>query len=484
MMRSLRQLLPELESDLSLSGWRIDAREIQPNEGFIALSGRQAHGLDYADEAIRRGAAVVLFEPTMAGRPAPKQLPPPHAMVVPNLSARLGEIGARFYDDPSHAMDVIGVTGTNGKTSFVQLLSGALAHLGRGAGSIGTLGAGLVGALQSQPRTTPDALSVQRALAALRADGAKTVAMEVSSHALDQDRVAGVRFHTAVFTNLTRDHLDYHGSMAAYGEAKAKLFAQPGLRHAIINVDDAFGAELAAQLGAQLDVWRVGFSGTADVQISALELLPSGLRLRLSGRLALQLQSQLIGEFNALNLAQVAVALHLSGVSNQDIELALAQLPPVNGRMNALSAAPMVVVDYAHTPDALEKALRATRSHTHGALWVVFGCGGDRDAGKRPQMARIAERLADRVCVTSDNPRSESPAQIVADVLQGFSRREAVQVELDRSLAIARTIAAAADRDAVLIAGKGHETWQEIGPEKIPFDDADHARRALERRPC
>ena len=485
MSMPLSRLIPGLSSAQVVSGIKIDCREIEPGDVFLALSGLTRHGLDYAGAALARGAAMVLFEPTLAGRPTPAEEPKASYIKVDFLSDLLGDIGARWYANPSREMNVIGVTGTNGKTSFVQLLSGALAHLGHQAGSIGTLGIGMAGAMLAQERTTPDALSVQAALRRLKNQGADCVAMEVSSHALDQGRVQGVRFHTAVFTNLTRDHLDYHQSMDAYAAAKAKLFDWRGLEHAIINVDDSFGAHLAQSLAPGVSVWRVGSTAAADVAITDLDLDPAGVRFALSGRFGqLKVRSQLIGRFNALNLAQVAVAMHVLGIANAQIESALAALKPINGRMNALSSAPLVVVDYAHTPDALEQALLATRGHAAGALWLVFGCGGDRDAGKRAQMAVVAERLADHVWVTSDNPRSEDPAQIVAEILAGFQRPQAVHVEYDRAQAIAGAIAAARAPDAVLIAGKGHETYQEIGGRRIPFDDAAHARSALDLRAC
>jgi len=484
-MIALSQLLPGLPISIAVSGVCLDCREVQPGDAFLALSGRQAHGLDFVETALQRGASCVLFEPTLSGRPAPAQGARADFIEVPGLGLKLGEIGTRFYADPSAKLNVIGVTGTNGKTSFVQLLSAALSALGQPAGSIGTLGTGLSGALTAQARTTPDALSVQRALAGLKAQGAQHVAIEVSSHALDQGRVNGVTFHTAVFTNLTRDHLDYHLTFEAYGLAKALLFKWPGLRHVIVNIDDPFGRALISQIDPSVNVLRVGFGPSADARLHGLVLSASGLRFQLSGRFGeLKLESSLLGAFNAMNLAQVAVALHVLAIANADIERAISALMPVNGRMNALSSHPLVVIDYAHTPDALEQALHALRAHTHGALWLVFGCGGDRDAGKRAQMGAIAERLADRICVTSDNPRSEDPGKIVADILSGFSAAGIAHVELDRALAIARSVAAVQHGDALLIAGKGHETYQEIAGQHLAFDDAAHARAALALRAC
>jgi len=484
----LRQLLDgvcEIASALAevrVAAMTLDSRKVTPGSAFVALAGATTHGLQHADEALARGAACVLVEAAVGSKIDLPSL----AVEVPSLRRQLGAIADRFYAQPSARLTVIGVTGTNGKTSTVQMLAQALQSGAYGpAGSLGTLGMDFGGERRGGERTTPDVISVHAALAELGELGARAVAMEVSSHALDQGRVQGVRFHTAVFTNLTRDHLVYHQSMGAYAAAKAKLFDWRGLEHAIINVDDPFGAQLAQSLAPGVSVWRVGSTAAADVAITDLELDPAGVRFALSGRFGqLKVRSQLIGRFNALNLAQVAVAMHVLGIANAQIESALAALKPINGRMNALSSAPLVVVDYAHTPDALEQALLATRGHAAGALWLVFGCGGDRDAGKRAQMAVVAERLADHVWVTSDNPRSEDPAQIVAEILAGFQRPQAVHVEYDRAQAIAGAIAAARAPDAVLIAGKGHETYQEIGGRRIPFDDAAHARSALDLRAC
>jgi UDP-N-acetylmuramoyl-L-alanyl-D-glutamate--2,6-diaminopimelate ligase len=462
----------------------VDARAVTPNAAFFALSGARVHGADFAADALARGARAILVEPVRDGRPAARHQVPANAIEVPNLAHDLGAIGAQFYGDPSASLTVVGVTGTNGKTSFVQLLAQASEALGVPSASIGTLGLGRPGALQSHGYTTPDALSVQRALAALKADGAQLVAMEVSSHALDQQRVAGVRFALAAFTNLTRDHLDYHGTMEAYGAAKARLFAWPGLRSAVINVDDPFGAQLAEQIGASTQVWRVGTSAPASIQIDGLHCHPHGLRFALRGAFEGTISSPLLGRFNALNLAQVAVTLHALGHAPDRIASALAQLEPVPGRMNAVSREPLVVVDYAHTPDALEQALGATRQHTDGNLSVVFGCGGDRDRGKRPEMGRIAEALADRVYVTSDNPRSEPPQAIIDEILRGCVTPERHVAQIDRRAAIVAAVERLGDRDALLIAGKGHEDTQDIGDVKHPFVDAQVARDALSARPC
>jgi UDP-N-acetylmuramoyl-L-alanyl-D-glutamate--2,6-diaminopimelate ligase len=402
------------------------------------------------------------------------------------LREHVGEIAARFFDRPSAAMHVIGVTGTNGKTSIVQLLAAALQDLGARAATIGTLGAGLVGQIAAGERTTPDAISVHGLLADFRDRGASHVAMEVSSHALDQGRVNAVDFDVAVFTNLTRDHLDYHGTMANYGAAKAKLFAWPGLRTAVINVDDAFGRELAASLPQAVRVLRYGIDAAdADVHARAVQTHGDGLAFELVtpwGKAAIA--SGLLGRFNVANLLAVAACLGALGYSLSRITTALTHLQPIAGRMHRLGGgtAPLVVIDYAHTPDALQQALTSLRAHCAGKLTCVFGCGGERDAGKRPQMAAIAEQLADGVVVTDDNPRGEDGDVIVAHILAGFAHPQSVRVQRDRAKAIAWALREACAGDVVLIAGKGHEPYQEIAGRKLPFDDVDVARQVMEAR--
>ncbi len=469
---------------LPLAGLTLDSRRVSPGGVFVALSGRSAHGLAFAGEAQRRGAAGILFEP-----PAPDGMElPATALPVPALRAHLGDIADRYFGSPSQSLRVVGVTGTNGQTSTVQLLAQALTGEGRRAGSIGTLGVGLHGALREGERTTPDVIAVHAALAALRGEGADDVAMEVSSHALDQGRVDAVRFQVAVFTNLTRDHLDYHGDMAAYGAAKARLFAWPGLKAAVVNLDDAFGARLFAALSAGVDAIGVSSRETAGARLraEAVELSAAGIGFDLVDGVARErVRSRLLGRFNVDNLLAVAGVLAAFGWPLARIAAALAALEPVPGRMNRLGgegAQPLVVVDYAHTPDALEQALASLRGHTAGRLVCVFGCGGERDAGKRPQMAAIAQAGADAVIVTDDNPRGEDGDAIVAGILAGFADAAAATVERDRAAAIARAIGMAGPGDTVLIAGKGHEPYQEVRGVKHRFDDRAVAERVLEGR--
>ncbi len=473
--------------DIIVRGLDLDSRSVREGDAFVALRGTRAHGISFAPAAAARGAVVVLAE---APPPAPAAAAPELPTVwIGDLRARLGVLAARFHGDPSQALCISGVTGTNGKTSTVQLLAQALDHLGRRTATIGTLGAGLRDAFRAGERTTPDAISVQRLLAGFRDAGASDVAMEVSSHALEQGRVNGVQFRLAVFTNLTRDHLDYHGTMQAYASAKRRLFGFPGLAAAIINRDDAFGRELHAELAGV--VRRLAFAiddADADVRASTIETHAGGLRFVLhapGGRATVE--SGLLGRFNVSNLLAVAACLVALEVDFARIVEALGVLQPVPGRMNRVAAgadAPLVVVDYAHTPDALEQALASLRAHCTGDLVCVFGCGGERDVGKRPQMAAIAERLADRVIVTDDNPRGEDGDAIVADIIGGFERAQAVRIERDRARAIAAAIGGAGADDVVLIAGKGHEPYQEIAGVLHDFDDARVARAALGQQPC
>lgn len=470
--------------DVMVAGLCADSRRIQPGEAFVALAGASTHGLVHAEQVLVRGAAAVLHD---ADVPPPAGLRVPAAAIaVPALRSRLGEIADRFHDAPSAALRVVGVTGTNGKTSIVQLLGQALEQLGLPAGSIGTLGAGRVGRLVEGERTTPDVLSVHALLAGLRDAGAQAVAMEVSSHALDQGRVDGVRFDVAVFSNLTRDHLDYHGSMAAYAAAKARLFAWPGLRAVVLNIDDGFGRELVARCPGDA-LWTVSAAGAAHARLRAenLVLEAAGLRFELvEGDARALVVSSLLGRFNADNLLAVAGALRAMGFDFDAVATVLPQLLPVHGRMTRLGGgvAPLLLVDYAHTPDALAQALASLRGHVRGRLFCVFGCGGERDRGKRPLMAAAAEAGADRVIVTDDNPRDEDGDAIVAAIVEGFREPGRHRIIRDRRRAIRAALAEAGPGDVVLLAGKGHEPYQEIAGVRHAFDDVAEARAALEAR--
>ncbi|HEY8586176.1 MAG TPA: UDP-N-acetylmuramoyl-L-alanyl-D-glutamate--2,6-diaminopimelate ligase [Rhodanobacter sp.] len=477
-----------------LSGLALDSRRVRRGDAFFALHGSQSHGIHFAPAAVQRGARVVLAEappPATDGKGGNQALIQSINDVpvvwIAGLHDRVSEIAARFYDRPSESMRMVGVTGTNGKTSCVQLLAQALTLLGHRAASIGTLGAGIHGELHEGERTTPDAVTVQELLAEFRDAKAGHVAMEVSSHALVQGRVAAVDFEVAAFTNLTRDHLDYHGSMEAYGAAKARLFDFPGLRSAVVNIDDAFGRELSTRLPDGLQALRFSMADDSEAEVSAGDIVTSaeGLAFQLRTPWGTRaVRSHLLGRFNVANLLVVAACLGALGESFSRIVSALEQLQPVNGRMSrlgGLGGQPLVVVDYAHTPDALEQALSAVRAHCAGKLICVFGCGGERDAGKRPLMGEIAARLADVAIVTDDNPRGEDGDAIVAQIVAGMTAARAMTVERDRAVAIAQALQLARPGDAVLIAGKGHETYQDGATGKHPFDDLAVAHGVLER---
>jgi len=490
-------------ADIVVRGLTLDSRRVNQGDAFVALSGTQTHGIQFMPMAAARGAAVVLAEASPLAHQADVAQKNPELPIVwvDGLRDELGAIAARFFGEPSKTLSVIGVTGTNGKTSTVQLLAQALQHAGRTAATIGTLGAGLHGAIREGERTTPDAIAVQGLLAEFRDAGASHVAMEVSSHALEQGRVNAVGFDLAVFTNLSRDHLDYHGSMQAYGAAKQRLFAWPGLRAAIINIDDAFGRALASGLdtpserdadkasGRVQTVLRYGVENDgADVVARSIASDAGGQHFHLTtpwGEGAIT--TRLLGRFNVSNLLAVVACLGQLGVPFAQIAGALAALDPVAGRMNRLGgngAQPLVVIDYAHTPDALEQALTSLRAHCAGQLICVFGAGGERDAGKRPQMGAIAEALADRIVVTDDNPRGENGDRIVEQIIEGLTHPQRAIIERDRAAAIAQAIASAQSGDIVLIAGKGHEPYQEVAGTKRPFDDLAIARDVLEQRAC
>ncbi|MES9899065.1 MAG: UDP-N-acetylmuramoyl-L-alanyl-D-glutamate--2,6-diaminopimelate ligase [Sedimenticola sp.] len=481
------------EVDCEITGLTQDSRTVRQGSLFLACSGGSRHGLDFINQALDGGATAVVCE---ADREWPveridmltESLDVP-LLILEGLGTKLSAIAGHFYHHPSRDMTVIGVTGTNGKTSCAQFLARALSDE-RPCGVIGTLGNGFPDSMEDSTHTTPDPVLLQALLNALHAQGAKAVAMEVSSHALDQSRVAHLHFDVAVFTNLSRDHLDYHGTLEAYGETKKQLFYMPGLGCAVINLDDPFGRELLSELPAEIK--RVGYgigSGVADgvevdcwLQASAVDSSGEGMHIAIESSWgAGELKTPLLGHFNVSNLlAVLAVLLHLDIPLNEAVER-LEKLRTVPGRMEHFGGGdrPLVVVDYAHTPDALEHVLLALRDHAKKRLICLFGCGGDRDRGKRPQMGRVAERLADRVIVTDDNPRGEDGGLIVAEILAGMKRPEQVQVVRDRKQAIARAITEAEIGDLVLVAGKGHETVQVVAGEKLPFSDCEQVVAAL-----
>ena len=483
--------------DIVVTGLTQDSRSVRVGDAFVALQGARVHGIEFASQVMEHGAVVVLAEKAGTGnreqgtdRTASDSVVsrspfPVPAVWIENLRAQLGEIAARFFDHPSESLIVVGVTGTNGKTSTVQLLAQAFTYLGHRAATIGTLGAGLHGAMLGGERTTPDVIKVHALLAQFREQGATHVSMEVSSHALDQGRVDDVAFDVAVFTNLTRDHLDYHGTREAYGAAKAKLFSWSTLRAAVINVDDAFGRELAQRLPSHVQRVRYAIENDgAEIRATDVRTHADGIDFVLhtpQGEGAVH--SRLLGAFNVSNLLAVAGCLAALEVPFDAIRGALEMLEPVAGRMNRLGggACPLVVVDYSHTPDALQQALSTLRAHCEGKLICVFGAGGERDKGKRPQMGAIAEKYSDLAIVTDDNPRGEDGDAIVAQIFAGFAQPRRVRVQRDRARAIELALNEAKAGDVVLIAGKGHEAYQEIAGIKKPFDDLSVAREILSR---
>ncbi|HEY6452078.1 MAG TPA: UDP-N-acetylmuramoyl-L-alanyl-D-glutamate--2,6-diaminopimelate ligase [Steroidobacteraceae bacterium] len=486
--------LVDVPESLEVSDLTQDSREVTPGAAFLACRGGTHHGVEFAPAAAAAGARAILWEPA-PGVSAPRVDASIVVRAVPNLRSQLGYIADRFFDAPSASLTVAGITGTNGKTTCAWLLAQALERTGRRAAYIGTLGGGAIDGLTTLATTTPDAVTLQRLLAALRTRGFEAVAMEVSSHALDQERCAGLRFHTAVFTNLTRDHLDYHADMAAYGLAKATLLKWPTLKARVINIDDAFGAELAQESRRDAAPARLfvtsqhadqrAVSAAEFVCAAAVRTGARGLELEVhSSRGAARLSSALIGEFNVDNLLSVLAVLLAWDVPLVAAceALSLCAAPP--GRMQSEGGGrhPLVLIDYAHTPDALSRALRAARSHCRGRLHCVFGCGGERDPGKRAEMGRIASAGADALIVTDDNPRGEEPAQISAAIMQGvLAGGGAGRTRLihDRAEAIREALAAAAAEDVVLVAGKGHEEFQLIGRERRPFSDTTVVRESL-----
>lgn len=481
-MMTLRQLFPEWQGqDVRVTGLALDSRQVKSGYLFLAVPGLKVDGRDYIGQAIEAGAVAVAYD--AAGDCHYEGAVP--MLAVPQLAGQISAIAGRFHGEPSAALTLVGITGTNGKTSVSQMLAQALNELNTPCGVIGTLGSGLPGALIDHGMTTPDAVNVQGQLAQLRDAGAEAVCMEVSSHALDQGRVAALGFDVAVFTNLTRDHLDYHGDMDSYEAAKARLFDAAGC-HAVINLDDPAGRRLAESCPPRKGTARLlGYSlrdTPALLHCSEVRYDDAGIHalLHFEGEQS-TLHSELLGDFNLSNLLAVTGSLLVLGFKlPQAVERAAGLRAPA-GRMQRLGGGsrPLVVVDYAHTPDALEKALTALRAHVSGRLTCIFGCGGNRDAGKRPLMGQIAERYADRVVVTDDNPRNEPSAGIIGQICQGLGKPQNITVLANRAEAIAHTISRAHREDVILLAGKGHETYQEINGVRHAFNDIEQAERAL-----
>ena len=488
---SLNQLLEgflddELESDVFIHRLQTDSRKIQLGDLFIAYPGRNVDGRNYIKEAVEKQAVAVLYEADHYEPFIQSTIP---LIAFSNLQHHIGDIATRFYGDPSKSIKVIGVTGTNGKTSCTHFIAQSLQSQKIPCGVIGTLGYGFVGNLNRTNYTTPDPIQLQNAFAKLQEQDVKVVAMEVSSHALDQSRVQGVHFTIAVFTQLSREHLDYHNNMENYARAKELLFQQPDLRYGVVNCDDALGRRIIENYHSKLTLVGYSVDGIKDARISFvrathIKTLTHGFSVDVQtswgeGTFTIPL----FGRFNISNLLSVLSVLCLCEIPFKEALMELSKLNTVRGRMQVVNIHqqhhPQVIVDYAHTPDALEKVLVALREHCKGQLICVFGCGGNRDRRKRPQMAAVAERLADQIVLTDDNPRSEPPLAIIRDIQAGFENKNFVIVEPDRAKAIKYAVQKATVNDIVLIAGKGHETTQIIGTDALLFDDVEEARKAL-----
>lgn len=486
--------LPAQKSfDVPITGVSIDSRQLKPGEVFLAYPGFKTDGREYIAQALAAGASAILYEPMNFSVPPQDNIP---LVAFPNLKEHLGSLVARWFNYPTRYLHVVGVTGTNGKTSCSHFLAHSLTKLGSPCGILGTVGAGLPPALKINALTTPHVVEIQQLAADLVTQGATALAMEVSSHALVQGRVNSVHFSTAVFTNLTQDHLDYHGSMAAYGAAKAQLFHWPSLQNAIINLDDPFGYALYLELKEQPQLNVVGY--TSNKQTFSLGGQVVHARHIRSDRNGIQahvitpwgeglLHSKLIGHFQLHNLLAVLASLGTIFIEKaqshtlNDILNVMHDLQGVPGRMQCFGGGdkPLVIVDYAHTPDALLNVLQSLRTYKPRKLWNVFGCGGDRDTTKRPLMGKIAADWSDAIIITNDNPRTESPQKIIEDILAGIRDSQHFTIEYDRTKAITAAILQAEADDIVLIAGKGHENYQVMGNERLHFSDAEVVREVL-----
>lgn len=490
----LKQLLSGISEaklcpECAVSGLASDSRKVSPGDVFIAYKGFHVDGREYIQEALDKGAAAVIYEVDVEDWEKKFSTTIP-LVPVPNLQEKIGEMAARFYGHPSKSMTVIGVTGTNGKTSCSQFIAQALSEQQVRCAVLGTMGNGFLPHLQKTTHTTLDPIGLQKALAAFLKQGAEVAVLEASSHALQQHRLQGVHFDIAVFTQLSRDHLDYHGDMKTYAQAKELLFQQPNLTHAVVNIDDEFGQEIIRKYSKKLNIIGYSVKTIANVNsniptVMAKKIIttPGGFQVIVAtpwgeGKFT----TKLLGVFNISNLLVVLSVLRLLQIPFSQALKSLAKLKTVRGRMESFGndSQPKVVVDYAHTPDALEKALSELREHCRGKLYCVLGCGGDRDRGKRSLMSAIAQRYADYIIMTNDNPRTESPERIIADMQRGITDQTIAKIELDRAAAIRYAVHQACVHDVVLVAGKGHETTQTIGSQILPFDDSEEVMRALD----
>ncbi len=473
------QLLPELD----IEGLSLDSRDMHDGWLFLACAGTVRHGVRFIEQAIENGARAVALEPADETEGFDYEQYAIPVFPVERLHTLVSELAGRFYGHPSHKMQTTGITGTNGKTSVSQFVAQAL-NSTVPCGLVGTLGSGLYGKLHDTGHTTPDAVVMQAELAKMSGEGARAVVMEVSSHALDQGRVNAIAFDTAIFTNLSHEHLDYHGDMLSYAGAKRRLLEMPGLSYALINSDDEVGREWLANppKGVEMVSYGLDSARQPDIGGDGLKLNSGGLSFEVQSRWGEgRVDSPLLGRFNASNLLAALGALLLQGLEFDDALARINGVTTVPGRMERFGGTnhPMVVVDFAHTPDALEQVLKALREHTKGRLWCIFGCGGERDTEKRPLMGCIAEQYADSVIVTDDNPRRENAINIIEDITSEMLNPDAVYINRDRAAAIERTLALASLNDVILVAGKGHEREQVIGHERVPYSDRETVARLL-----
>ncbi len=476
--------------DITISGLSLDSRKVTSGDLFFAVNGETVKGVEFINSAIEQGAVAILWEANAevdaikinwCKTSTNNEIP---IIAIENLPQLIGEFANRFYATPSEHVSVCGITGTNGKTSCADFIA-QMISVDEPCGLLGTLGKGIYPDLVETGYTTPDAISCHAWLADLKAENTRQAVMEVSSHALTQGRVNGIHFNNAVFTNVSRDHLDFHGDMESYIDAKSKLFKFPGLTNAIINVDDEAGRNIANNLPENIRCIRYGLNElfTPDVFASDIKLDENGLSMKVTTPWGNgEFTSPVMGHFNTSNLLVVLSVMLLQGVELKTVLSRLTTIESVPGRMQRFGGKehPLVIVDFAHTPDALEQVLNSLRQHTQHNLWCVFGCGGDRDKGKRPLMGAIAEEKADYIVLTNDNPRSETPEKIIEDIKSGITKVNNVTIEKDRQTAIHFAIDQAKAGDVVLIAGKGHENYQLIGDKKYPFNDAEEVQQQLE----
>lgn len=483
--------LASVDTSINVTGVSIDSRQVKSGDLFMAYRGTVVNGVDYIDDAIKAGACAIAIEEDESVNLESIEVP---VVKVSNLRKQAGVIISRFYNEPSKQLQVIGITGTNGKTTVSYMIAQVLYSLGKRSAVIGTIGSGQFGKVESANMTTPDPVKLH-SLFSSWVNEVDSVVMEVSSHALDQGRVAGTEFDTAIFTNISRDHLDYHETLEDYADAKFQLFKLAGLKHAIVNVDDKYGIQLIDLLPETMEIIAYSTNTTQpeldrkNVSFVCCEKIE---RDQLKTKLTIQspwnhsgnvvIDTSLLGTFNIENILAAFSALCVSGLAAEKVAKALSEFSGIPGRMEYFSSElkPLLIVDYAHTPDALEKALSTLRFYCSGKLYCVFGCGGDRDTGKRSEMGAIAESLADQIVLTNDNPRTEQEDKIVGNILEGIKDKSKVSIKYDRSDAIINTYLNASADDVILVAGKGHETTQQVGTTLLPFSDRELARRLTE----